>query len=508
MPARTLMVQGTGSDVGKSVLVAALCRLFLGRGLRVAPFKAQNMSNNSFVTPDGREIGRAQAVQAAACRLSPRSDFNPVLIKPSTECSAQLIVNGKVAGSLVASDFGRVRRECWGQVQEAYGRLAAEFDLIILEGAGSPAEVNLREHDIVNMRMARHAGAPVILVGDIDRGGVLAAVVGTMALLSVEEARLVKGFVINKFRGDAGLLTPGLKVVETRTGLPCLGVLPYLRDLRLPEEDAVTWKAASRRSADRPDVLRIGVADVPCISNFTDLDRLRAEGDVELVQINGTEALLLDALILPGTKNTPQALRYLQKCRIDRLARRILAEGGTVVGLCGGYQLLGKRILDPYQVESTDKELKGLELLDVETILGREKVTVQVTGIHRASGSPIEGYEVHMGRTIRDRGVEPLFDVQNFGEMDVRTEGAVSDNGRVMGTYVHGVFDSLDFRRCFLNRLRSARGWSPVEPEAETSLDRELDRWAAYVERHLNLQALETIIAGNGRPGGNPDILG
>ncbi len=501
MPARTLMVQGTGSDVGKSVLVAALCRLFLGRGLRVAPFKAQNMSNNSFVTPDGREIGRAQAVQAAACRLSPRSDFNPVLIKPSAECTAQLIVNGKVAGSLVASDFGRVRRECWGQVQEAYGRLAAEFDLIILEGAGSPAEVNLREHDIVNMRMARYARAPVILVGDIDRGGVLAAVVGTMALLSVEEAELVKGFVINKFRGDAGLLTAGLKVVETRTGLPCLGVLPYCRDLCLPEEDAVTWKSVSRRSAERPDVLMIGVVDVPCISNFTDLDRLRAEGDVELVRISGSEELLLDALILPGTKNTPQALRYLQDCRIDRLARRILAEGGTVVGLCGGYQLLGKRILDPYQIESTHKELMGLGLLDVETTFGPEKVTVQVTGIHRASGSPIEGYEVHMGRTVRGKGVEPLFDIQTFAGADVQTEGAVSDNGRVMGTYVHGVFDSSAFRRCFLNRLRSARGWSPVEPEAETSLDRELDRWAAYVERHLNFSALERIIGGGVRPG-------
>jgi adenosylcobyric acid synthase len=496
MPARTLMVQGTGSDVGKSVLVAALCRLFLGRGLRVAPFKAQNMSNNSFVTPDGREIGRAQAVQAAACRLSPRSDFNPVLIKPSAECSAQLIVNGKVAGSLVASDFGRVRRECWGQVQDAFARLVEEFDLIILEGAGSPAEVNLREHDIVNMRMARHAGAPVILVGDIDRGGVLAAVVGTMALLSDEEAELVKGFVINKFRGDAELLTPGLKVVETRTGLPCLGVLPYFRDLRLPEEDAVPWKAVSRRPANRPDVLTIGVADVPCISNFTDLDRLRAEGDVELVRISGPEDILLDALILPGTKNTPQALRYLQDCGIDRIASRILAEGGTVVGLCGGYQLLGKRILDPHQIESTEKELKGLGLLDVETTFGPEKVTVQVTGIHRGSGSPIEGYEVHMGQTVRGKGVEPLFDIQNFAEAEARTEGAVSGNGRVMGTYVHGVFDSSAFRRCFLNRLRSARGWSPVEPQAHMSLDRELDRWADYVGRYLNLAALETIISG------------
>ena len=506
MPARTLMVQGTGSDVGKSVLVAALCRLFLGRGFRVAPFKAQNMSNNSFVTPDGREIGRAQAVQAAACRLLPRSDFNPVLIKPSAECSAQLIVNGKVAGTLVASDFGRVRRECWGQVQDAFARLAEEFDLIILEGAGSPAEVNLREYDIVNMQMARHARAPVILVGDIDRGGVLAAVVGTMALLSDEEAALVKGFVINKFRGEAGLLTPGLKVVETRTGLPCLGVLPYFRDLRLPEEDAVLWKAVSRRPADRSDVLTIGVADVPCISNFTDLDRLCAEDDVKLVRISGLEDLLLDALILPGTKNTPQALRYIQDRGIDTMANRVLADGGTVVGLCGGYQLLGKRILDPHQIESTEKELKGLGLLDVETTFGPEKVTVQVTGTHRGSGSSIEGYEVHMGQTVRGTEVEPLFDIQNFAEAEVRTEGAVSGTGRVMGTYVHGVFDSSAFRRWFLNRLRNARGWSPLGPQPNTSLDRELDRWAAHVARHLNLGALETIIAGNGRPGGNPDI--
>jgi len=276
-------------------------------------------------------------------------------------------------------------------------------------------------------------------------------------------------------------------------------VLPYLRDLCLPEEDAVTWKAVSRRSAERPDVLRIGVADVPCISNFTDLDRLRAEGDVELVRISGAEDRLLDALILPGTKNTPQALRYLQNGRIDRLARRILAEGGTVLGLCGGYQLLGKRILDPYQIESNDKELKWLELLDVETIFGREKITVQVTGIHRASGSPIEGYEVHMGRTIRDRGVQPLFDIQTSAKAEVRTEGAVSGNGRVMGTYVHGIFESSAFRRHFLNCLRRARGWRPIGPLAHTSLDQELDRWAAYVECHLNVPAIETIIS-EGKP--------
>ena len=493
------MVQGTGSDVGKSVLVAALCRLFVGKGLRVAPFKAQNMSNNSFVTPEGKEIGRAQAVQAAACRLAPRSDFNPVLIKPSAERSAQLVVNGKVAGSLEASDFGRIRRECWGLVQEAFGRLSEEFDLIILEGAGSPAEVNLREHDIVNMQMARHAHAPVILVGDIDRGGVLAAVVGTMALLSPEEAQLVKGFVINKFRGDPGLLTPGLQVVEARTGLPCLGVLPYFRGLDLPQEDALSWEAVSRHSNDRSDVLTIGVAEVPCISNFTDFDCLRGEVDVELVRIKGLEDILLDALILPGTKNTPQALRYIQDRGIDTMAHRVLAGGGTVVGLCGGYQLLGRRILDPYQVESTARELEGLGLLDVETSFGHEKVTVQVTGIHRESGSRVVGYEVHMGHTVRGCAVEPLLEIQEFADSEVRSDGAVSANGRVFGTYVHGIFDSPMFRRCFLNRLRGARSWGPVEPQPNPSLDDELDRWAAYVARHLDLPAVELIIAA-GKP--------
>jgi cobyric acid synthase CobQ len=495
MAARTLMIQGTGSDVGKSVLVAALCRLFARKGLRVAPFKAQNMSNNSFVTPDGREIGRAQAVQAAACRLAPRADFNPVLIKPSAECSAQLVVNGKVAGSLVASDFGRIRRECWGPVQDAFGRLAGEFDLIILEGAGSPAEVNLREHDIVNMRMARYARAPVILIGDIDRGGVLAALVGTMALLSGEEAQLIKGFVINKFRGDMGLLTQGLQVVETRTGLPCLGVLPFFRGLRLPEEDAVAWQMEPRKLfPDRSDVLKIGVTDIPCISNFTDLDYLAAEADVELVRISGGAHCRLDALILPGTKNTSQALRYIRDQGIDRMADHVLAGGGTVVGLCGGYQLLGQWILDPDRVESSETKLKGLGLLNVETRFTHDKVTVQVTGIHRESGIRIEGYEVHMGQTVRGKKVEPLFDIQGFPDFDVRTEGAVSADGRVLGTYVHGVFDSSLFRRYFLNRLRGTRMWRALEPRSDSSLDEELDRWADHVAKHLDLATLEAMI--------------
>ena len=494
MPARTLMIQGTGSEVGKSVLVAALCRLFTRQGRRVAPFKAQNMSNNSFVTPDGEEIGRAQAVQAAACRIPPRADFNPVLIKPSGECEAQLVVHGKVAGLLVASDFGRVRRECAGVVQDAFTRLVEEFDLIILEGAGSPAEINLRDYDIVNMYMARLARAPVVLVGDIDRGGVLAALVGTMALLSSEDAQLIKGFLINKFRGDVGLLMPGVRLVEDRIAVPCLGVIPYCRDLCLPEEDAVRWDALSRTKVPTPGLLRIGIAELPCISNSTDLDMLAGEPDVQLVRISQTVDLPLDALIFPGTKNTPQALRYVRDRGMDRLARRLLDQGGTVVGLCGGYQILGRRLLDPLKIESGETELQGLDLLEVETIFASEKMTVQVKGIHRETGTPIEGYEVHMGRTVLGQGTASLFEVTGPQDSVRRAEGAISANGRVLGTYIHGIFDSSSFRRSFLNRLRVTRGWAPLQPQSGSSLDEELDRWADFVADCLDLSTLELII--------------
>jgi cobyric acid synthase CobQ len=493
MPARTVMIQGTGSDVGKSVLVAALCRLFTRQGRRVAPFKAQNMSNNSFATPDGKEIGRAQAVQAKACRIPARADFNPVLIKPSGECEAQLVVNGKVAGSLMASDFGRVRRECVGVVQDAFTRLADEFDLIILEGAGSPAEVNLRDYDIVNMYMAHFARAPVVLVGDIDRGGVLAALVGTMTLLSSEDAQLIQGFLINKFRGDVGLLMPGIRIVEDRIAVPCLGVIPFCRDLRLPEEDAVPWGALSRTKEPVPGLLRIGIAELPCISNSTDFDMLAVEPDVQIVRISQTVDLPLDALIFPGTKNTPQALRYVQDRGMDRLARRVLDQGGTVVGLCGGYQILGRRILDPHKIESSETELQGLGLLDAETVFANEKITVQVKGVHLETGILIEGYEVHMGRTVLGQGTVSVFEVTGPQDSVSRPEGASSPEGRVFGTYIHGIFDSSLFRRSFLNRLRVTRGWAPLQPSSGTP-DEELDRWADFVADFLDLATLERII--------------
>ena len=494
MTAKTLMVQGTASHVGKSMLVTALCRLYVRRGLRVAPFKAQNMSNNSFVTPDGKEIGRAQAVQASACRLAPRSDFNPVLIKPESERRAQLVVNGQVAGSLETHDFGRIRRDCWEAVQEAFARLASEFDVVILEGAGSPAEINLRDQDIVNMRMAQEARAPVLLVGDIDRGGVFAALVGTLTLLEPYEWRHVKGVLINKFRGDPALLTPGVQMLEAQIGLPCLGVVPHWGDLQVPQEDSVGWDSWSVRVPQRTDALTIGVADVPAISNFTDFEALYREPDVRLVQLSGITDRQLDALIFPGTKNTAQALKFAKVRGLDQVAKRVLANGGAVIGLCGGYQMLGVRILDPGGIESTDPELEGLGLLDVVTEFVPEKVTLRVAGIHRETGCPIEGYEVHMGRTCVGNGVVPLLEIRADGEPVGRTEGAVSVDGRVLGTYVHGLFDAPLFRRTFLNRLRAARGWPPLDVAAAPSLDQELDHLADFVERYVDLTAIEKVI--------------
>jgi adenosylcobyric acid synthase len=494
MRARTLMIQGTASHVGKSVLVTALCRLFRRRGFRVAPFKGQNMSNNSFVTPDGREIGRAQAVQAAACGLEPRADFNPVLIKPSDEHHAQLIVNGRVTGRLTASDFGRVRRQYAATVKAAFARLRSEFNLIILEGAGSPAEINLRQHDIANMFMARHANAPVLLVGDIDRGGVFAALVGTLALLQPEEQRHIKGIVINKFRGNIGLLSPGLEMLEARTSLPCLGVLPHWGDLRVPQEDSLGWQD-QKSNPSGADTLSIGIADLPAISNSTDFEALAYEPDVRLVRLSQETSQQLDALVFPGTKNTAAALKFVRARGLDRLARRIWDEKGVVVGICGGYQILGKRIRDPRGLESSERNLDGVGLLDVVTSFAQKKILIQVTGMHSASGCAIQGYQVHMGRTRPGSEVTALLQVQKPDGSRRWDEGAVSPDGRVFGTYVHGVFDSPAFRRMFLNRLRAARGWPPMAARPEGSLEQDLDRLADFVDAHLPLDKIEGIIA-------------
>jgi len=494
MPARTLMIQGTASHVGKSVLTSALCRLFVRRGLRVAPFKAQNMSNNSFVTPDGKEIGRAQAVQAVACRLAPRADFNPILIKPESDTEAQLVVGGEVAGSLSAKDFGRVRRDHWHMVQQAFQRLSDDFDLVVLEGAGSPAEVNLRQDDVVNMQMAQFARAPVLLVGDIDRGGVFASLVGTWALLEDSDRRHLKAFVINKFRGERRLLGEGIVRVSLETGLACAGVLPHWTDLPLPEEDALGWDGWHRCTPQRSDRLVVGIVDVPGISNFTDFDALAGEPDVEIVRLSHSTDRPFDAVIFPGAKHTVKALQFVRDQGLDDLAHHVLAAGGTVGGICGGYQLMGRTIRDPHHVEISDNEVDGLGLLPINTTFALPKIVEQVSGRHGDSGHAVVGYQVRMGRIVVAAGAEPYFEISGSPTVDLRPEGICLQEGRLFGTSLHGIFDQGAFRRWWLNQLRRQKGWSAIPVTQQVSLDARLDGLADMVERHLDMPMLDRLI--------------
>jgi cobyric acid synthase CobQ len=494
MAARTLMIQGTASHVGKSVITAALCRILLRRGLRVAPFKAQNMSNNSFVTPDGKEIGRAQAVQAAACRLPPQADFNPILIKPESQTAAQLVVGGEVAGSLSATDFGAVRRQYWTTVQEAFTRLSQTFDVVVLEGAGSPAEVNLRHCDVVNMQMARFAGAPVVLVGDIDRGGVFASLVGTWALLDKADRRHLKAFAINKMRGDFDLLEPGLARVSHEMGVPCAGVVPHWGDLDVPEEDSLGWDGWQGRTPKRVDRVVIGIVDVPGISNFTDFDPLARESDVELVRLSESTERPLDAVIFPGTKQTVQALDFVRQRGFDRLARRVLAQGGTVGGICGGYQLLGQAIRDPQHLESVQDHMDGLGMLPVDTTFAFPKIVEQVSGRHTGSGCTVVGYQVRMGRTVVASVARPFVEFHERPMGEQERDGLWAHDGRLFGTYLHGLFDQDPFRRWWLNRLRTSKGWPGLPETQRLTLDARLDRLADFVEQHLSMSTIDRLL--------------
>jgi adenosylcobyric acid synthase len=463
-----VMFQGTGSDVGKSVLAAAFCRILLEDGYRVAPFKAQNISLNSFVTANGGEMGRAQAVQALACRLDPDVRMNPVLLKPSGETGAQVVMWGKPVGTMAVHEYQDYTAEAREQTHRAYDSLAQEYDAMVLEGAGSCAEVNLRRGDIVNMSMAAYAGSPVALVGDIDRGGVFAAFVGTMELLTEHERRLVAGFIINKFRGDQSLLGAAIRHTDLHTGVPTWGVVPFLRQVGLPDEDSVAFKASGGDAGTSGGGhVRIALVDLPYASNLTDFDPLKIEPDVELRIVRSVEDLRSgygdagapDAVILPGSKNTLADLAYL---RSTGLAREIegLSRSGSVeiVGVCAGFQMLGGTIADPLGVESADRAAEGLGLLAFDTTMAEEKTLRLVQARHLASGKEMRGYEIHHGRTVF-RGAEtpPAIHGPEGEEL-----GAVDSRGIVWGTYVHGLFDADEFRRWFIDRLRERRGIEPL----------------------------------------------
>jgi adenosylcobyric acid synthase len=489
------MLQGTASHVGKTVLTAALCRIYARRGLSVAPFKAQNMALNSAVTAAGEEMGRAQVFQAAAAGIEAHVDMNPVLLKPSTRSASQVVVMGRPVGELSVADYHAYQAEVWPLVTAALARLRAAHELVVIEGAGSSAEINLRDSDIVNMRVARHAGAPVLLVGDIDRGGVFAALLGHMELFTARERALVGGFVVNKFRGDAAQLAPGLELLEERTGTPTLGVVPWLEGWRGDEEDSVALDERSPIKTARP--LRIAVVRFPFLSNTTDFDALAGEPDVAVEFVDGPGGLSgASAVVLPGTKATVADLAWLRERGIDAALRAAVAAGVPVVGICGGYQMLGRRIIDPGAVESAVPQTPGLGLLDVETTFAAAKRTVRASGVTdggalAAAGAELRGYEIHMGRTRLSPGVRPFARLRTTTGGRAHADGAVSADGRVCGTYLHGLFDAPAFRAGFLDRLRAAAGL-PARPPAACGSD--FERLADHVEAHLDLDRLDALI--------------
>jgi adenosylcobyric acid synthase len=512
-----LMLLGTASHVGKSMITAGLGRIFAEDGYRVAPFKAQNMSLNSAATLDGGEIGRAQALQAEACRVAPCVEMNPVLLKPSTDTGAQVILLGKIFGQVSASDYHTRRvEELFPEVLSAYKRLSTNYDLVLLEGAGSPAEINLREHDIVNMRMAHAADAICLLVGDIDRGGVFASLLGTLELLEPEDRARIGGFVINKFRGDASLLWPGVKMIEKRLGLPCVGVVPFIHDLDLDEEDGVALEdrpSAARRWKDPESgsarALRVGVIALPHMANFTDFDPLALEPAVSLAYLQQPEEMAAaDLLILPGTKQTVDDLRWLKGRGFVREFFRLNEIGVPIIGICGGLQMLGTAIEDPHGIENHGAPLSesGLDLLPIRTVLCKEKTVRRVRGslrgyLFRAGAAPqvhFEGYEIHVGETLYEIGASPLSTIERHGATKSVVDGAVSESGRVFGTYVHGFFDSDDFRHAFIQAARVIAGLAPAMVWANVTSERDarIDRLGRHLRESLDTNRLKGWLVG------------
>ncbi|WP_421726748.1 cobyric acid synthase [Bauldia sp.] len=478
------MIQGTGSHVGKSVIVAGLCRALKRRGMTVAPFKPQNMSNNAAVAVDGGEIGRAQALQARAAGLEPSVHMNPVLLKPETDRGAQVVVQGRRWGTLAAADYGRHKQTLLPKVLESFTHLSSEADIVLVEGAGSPAEVNLRTGDIANMGFAKAAAVPVILVGDIDRGGVIASLVGTHAVLSVDDRALVHGFLINRFRGDPSLFDGGLEAITSATGWPSYGVIPWFDGAaRLPAEDVLGLKGDHPTTS--PGDIVIAVPALQRIANFDDLDPLRQEPGVSVVIVQPGEAIPCEAtlILLPGSKATIADLAFLRAQGWDIDIGAHHRRGGRVLGLCGGYQMLGQSIADPGGVEGPAGTVAGLRLLDVATVLGGDKATDRVTGRTVADKIPVSGYEIHIGRTDGPDRSRPLF------ELDGRTDGATSPDGLVAGTYLHGIFAGDPYRHQFLTALGARNN----DLRYEALVDATLDNLADHLERHVAIDGLLSL---------------
>ena len=480
----TLMLQGTGSDVGKSLVVAGLARAFTKRGLAVRPFKPQNMSNNAAVTAQGGEIGRAQALQARACRVAPSVHMNPVLLKPQSEIGAQIVVQGRVEGNAKAADYHALKPELMPRVLESFEQLKSEADLVLVEGAGSPAEVNIREGDIANMGFALEAGVPVILVADIDRGGVLASLAGTHMLVEAGERALLRGYLVNKFRGDKALFMPAVDIVARRTGMICHGVIPWFAGAAaLPAEDAV---ALDKRPGRDDGAMCIAVPRLSRIANFDDLDPLAAEPDVaiDIVEPGRPIPAEADLILLPGSKSTIPDLAMLREEGWDIDIKAHLRQGKPVMGLCAGYQMLGARLDDPEGTEGPPGAVDGLGLLEIETVLTGDKRLVEAEGRELSTGQSVRGYEMHIGKTDGAGLARPMLEIAGHAD------GAVSPDGLVMGCYLHGLFAADDFRRAFLSRLREGR---PQAEAYEARVEATLDALATHLEANCDLDALLAI---------------
>ena len=492
--AKYIMVQGTMSNSGKSFVTAALCRIFHQDGYRTAPFKSQNMALNSFVTEEGLEMGRAQVVQAEAAGIRPCVAMNPILLKPTSHMGSQVIVNGEILGNYSAAEYYKMKKSLIPEIKKALKKLDEEYDIVVIEGAGSPAEINLKENDIVNMGIARLAKAPVLLVGDIDRGGVFASLYGTVKLLDEEEQRMIKGLIINKFRGDVKLLEPGLQMIEEKTDVPVIGVIP-MGDIDIEEEDSLAERLEKREKGAGLDV---AVIRLPHISNFTDFAVLERMDGISLRYVSQKEELLEpDCLILPGTKNTMADLKWLCETELEREIRRLAASGVPVAGICGGFQMMGKELKDPYGVEE-EGEQEGLGLLDCRTVFTREKVRTQekarvrrgVRGLEALSGQELEGYEIHMGLTENMGGCREFLDICKEQDETGRKEsgwisGLCSLDGRVWGAYLHGFFDAPGAAEAF---ARWAEGQSPHKKAGSLFQDRERTAfsWKEYKEREYD----------------------
>jgi len=513
---RAIMVQGTSSHAGKSTLVAALCRLFAQAGYRVAPFKAQNMSNNAAVTKDGGEVGRAQAMQAVAAGVPVTVDMNPVLLKPQSDRTSQIVVLGRARYVKDAREYFELKAELWPVVTAALDRLRAAYDIVVIEGAGSPAEINLAQYDIVNMRVARHAGAPVLIIGDIERGGVFASLYGTHALLQPEEQALIRGFVINKFRGDPSLLAPGFRMLHERTGVPTLGVLPWLDLSQVPAEDALEWEALPRRDATA--VIDIAVMRLPRVANLDEFQALAAEPGVNVRFVASPGDLgTPDLVIIPGTKSTLGDLAWLRERGLAAAIQESRAKGTPILGICGGFQMLGTDIIDAGGAEQAGAA-PGLGLLPMSTMFEPEKVTRQVSakvvgstalwhtgddalsardsGERRPLGElSLQGYEIHMGRSRLADGArvrQPSFAVQSGH--DLFGDGIASEDGLVVGTYIHGLLENAALRHALLHRLAARKGVRLPQSEGATTVDEAIDALAASVREHLDLRAIAALV--------------